>query len=68
MSQTAARSITELEDLHGAGTYNKRKLVVVRGQGARLWSQDVNEYIVCIGGQGASNLWHQNPYVNKALQ
>ncbi len=68
MSQTAVRSITELEDLYGAGTYHKRKLVIVRGQGARLWSQEGKEYIDCIGGQGAANIGHQNPYVNKALQ
>lgn len=68
MSQTAVRSFTEIEDRHGAGTYHKRKLVIVRGQGARLWSQDGKEYIDCIGGQGAANIGHQNPYVNKALQ
>jgi [amino-group carrier protein]-gamma-(L-lysyl/L-ornithyl)-L-glutamate aminotransferase len=68
MVETAVRSITELEDLYGAGTYYKRKLVIVRGQGARLWSQEGKEYIDCIGGQGAANIGHQNPYVNKALQ
>ncbi len=68
MSQTAVRSITEIEDLYGAGTYHKRKLVIVRGEGARLWSQEGKEYIDCIGGQGAANIGHQNPYVNKALQ
>jgi len=67
MSQTVLRSITEIEDLYGAGTYHKRRLVIVRGQGARLWSQDGKEYIDCIGGQGAANVGHQNPYVNKAL-
>jgi acetylornithine/LysW-gamma-L-lysine aminotransferase len=68
MSQTAARSITEIEDLFGAGTYHKRKLVVIRGEGARLWSHDGKEYIDCIGGQGAANIGHHNPYVNRALQ
>ena len=68
MSQTAVRSITEIEDLYGAGTYHKRKLVIVRGEGARLWSHEGKEYIDCIGGQGAANIGHQNPYVNKALQ
>jgi predicted acetylornithine/succinylornithine family transaminase len=67
MSQTAVKTVTELEDLHGAGTYHKRKLVIVRGQGARLWSQGGNEYIDCVGGQGAANIGHQNPYVNQAL-
>jgi LysW-gamma-L-lysine/LysW-L-ornithine aminotransferase len=68
MAQTVVRSIAELEDLYGAGTYHKRKLVIVRGQGARLWSQEGKEYIDCIGGQGAANIGHQNPYVNQALQ
>src|SRR5262245_31985699 len=67
MSQTIVRSITELEELHGAGTYHKRKIVIVRGQGARLWSQDGKEYVDCVGGQGAANIGHQNPYVNQAL-
>lgn len=68
MSQAAVKSVTEVEDLYGAGTYHKRKLVIVRGQGARLWSQDGKEYIDCVGGQGAANVGHQNPYVNKAIQ
>src|SRR5262245_16557730 len=68
MSQTAIRSITEIEDLYGAGTYHKRKLVVVRGEGAHRWSHDGKEYIDCIGGQGAANIGHQNSYVNQALQ
>jgi len=68
MAQTVVRSIAEAEDLYGAGTYHKRKLVIVRGQGARLWSQEGKEYIDCIGGQGAANIGHQNPYVNQALQ
>lgn len=68
MAQTVVRSIAEVEDLYGAGTYHKRKLVIVRGQGARLRSQEGKEYIDCIGGQGAANIGHQNPYVNQALQ
>ena len=61
-------SIRELEDQHGAGTYYKRSIVIVRGQGARLWDESGREYIDCVGGQGAANIGHQNPYVNKAIQ
>ncbi len=57
-----------LEDQYSAGTYYKRKVVIVRGQGARLWDEDGREYIDCVGGQGAANLGHQNPYVVKAIQ
>ena len=61
-------SIREIEDQHGAGTYYKRPIVIVRGQGAHLWDESGREYIDCVGGQGAANIGHQNPYVNKAIQ
>ena len=61
-------SIRELEDQHGAGTYYKRSVVIVKGQGARLWDESGREYIDCVGGQGAANVGHQNPYVNTAIQ
>ena len=61
-------SIRDLEDQHGAGTYYKRSLVIVRGDGARLWDETGREYIDCVGGQGAANIGHQNSYVNRAIQ
>jgi [amino-group carrier protein]-gamma-(L-lysyl/L-ornithyl)-L-glutamate aminotransferase len=68
MSQQIHISVQEAEDLYGAGTYFKRKVVIVRGEGARLWDEAGNEYIDCVGGQGAANLGHQNPYVSRAIQ
>lgn len=68
MSQQIHISVQEAEDLYGAGTYFKRKVVIVRGQGARLWDEAGKEYIDCVGGQGAANLGHQNPYVSRAIQ
>ena len=61
-------TIRETEDQHGAGTYYKRPIVIVRGQGAHLWDESGRKYIDCVGGQGAANIGHQNPYVNKAIQ
>ena len=68
MSQQIHTSIQEIEDQFGAGTYYKRKVVIVKGQGALLWDEDGKEYIDCVGGQGAANVGHQNPYVNRAIQ
>lgn len=68
MSQQTQTRIQELEDRYGAGTYHKRKVVIVRGQGARLRDEEGREYIDCVGGQGAANLGHQNPYVSRAIQ
>ena len=59
--------IQEIEDQYTSGLYTKRPLVIVRGQGAHLWDADGNEYIDCVGGQGAANLGHANPLVAEAI-
>lgn len=56
-----ANEIVALEDRHGSGLYPKRPLVLVRGQGARLWDAAGKEYIDCIGGHGVANVGHANP-------
>jgi LysW-gamma-L-lysine/LysW-L-ornithine aminotransferase len=68
MSSQTHTPVQQLEDQFGAGTYHKRKLVIVRGHGARLWDEEGREYIDCVGGQGAANVGHQNPYVIRAIQ
>jgi acetylornithine/LysW-gamma-L-lysine aminotransferase len=68
LSEEMQISIQDTEDQYGAGTYFKRKVTLVRGQGAHVWDEAGREYIDCVGGQGSANLGHQNPYVIKALQ
>ncbi|MDE3194165.1 MAG: aspartate aminotransferase family protein [Chloroflexota bacterium] len=55
------------EDAHTSGLYQKRPLAIVRGEGARLWDADGNEYIDCVGGQGSANLGHGNAAVAEAI-
>jgi acetylornithine/LysW-gamma-L-lysine aminotransferase len=57
----------ELEQLHSAGVYPKRELVLVRGSGARVWDQDGGEYIDCAGGHGVVLLGHCHPAVVEAV-
>jgi acetylornithine/LysW-gamma-L-lysine aminotransferase len=59
--------IQELESQFTPGLYTKRPIAIVRGEGARLWDSDGNEYIDCVGGQGAANLGHANPAVADAI-
>jgi len=59
--------IVALEDRHDSGLYPKRPLVLVRGQGARLWDATGREYIDCIGGHGVANVGHANPAVIRAV-
>ena len=64
---TGTASLMALEDQYTSGLYTKRPLAIVRGAGAHLWDSDGNEYIDCVGGQGAANLGHANPQVAAAI-
>ncbi|MER3479605.1 MAG: acetylornithine aminotransferase [Meiothermus sp.] len=58
----------EVEKQHDSGVYNKHDVVIVRGQGARVWDSEGNEYIDCVGGYGVANLGHSNPAVVEAVK
>ncbi len=57
----------ELEERHSAGVYPKRDLVLVRGEGARVWDEAGREYIDCVGGHGVVLLGHCHPAVVRAI-
>jgi acetylornithine/LysW-gamma-L-lysine aminotransferase len=59
--------IQAIESQHTAGVYAKRELTIVRGEGALLWDDQGNEYIDCVGGQGAANLGHAHPKIIQAI-
>ena len=56
-----------IEEQYTSGVYTKRDLTIVRGEGALLWDDQGNEYIDCVGGQGAANLGHAHPKIVKAI-
>jgi acetylornithine/LysW-gamma-L-lysine aminotransferase len=60
--------IIALEDAYTSGVNLKRPLAIVRGQGARLWDAEGNEYIDCTSGHGVANLGHCHPAVTEAIQ
>src|SRR5882672_4022366 len=55
------------EERHTSGLYQKRPLVIVRGEGATLWDEEGRSYIDCVGGQGTANLGHGNAAVADAI-
>jgi acetylornithine/LysW-gamma-L-lysine aminotransferase len=59
--------IIALEERYDSGLYLKQPLVLVQGEGARLWDADGREYIDCIGGHGVANVGHANPTVIQAV-
>jgi LysW-gamma-L-lysine/LysW-L-ornithine aminotransferase len=60
-------NIMQSEDQHGSGLVGNQPIILVRGEGARLWDADGKEYIDCIGGHGVANVGHANPVVAEAI-
>jgi len=56
-----------LEDAHTSGFYRKHPIVLVRGEGAKVWDAEGREYIDCTSGHGVANVGHANPYVAEAI-
>lgn len=63
----SSAGLVALECRLESGVFNKEPLVLVRGEGARLWDSDGREYIDCVGGHGAANVGHANPAVTQAM-
>ena len=60
-------NIRQIETQHDAGTYPKRDLVIVRGEGVHVWDEAGRRYIDCVGGHGVSLLGHCHPAVAEAI-
>lgn len=61
-------TLNQLEEQYSSGTYIKRDIQIVRGEGARLFDDQGRSYIDCVGGQGAANLGHGHPAIVEAIQ
>ncbi len=58
----------ETESRYRSGVESQRDVVIVRGQGARLWDDAGREYIDCVGGHGTANVGHCHPTVVEAIR
>ena len=58
----------EMERRHESGIAVKWEIVLVRGQGARLWDDQGRVYIDCATGHGVAILGHAHPTVTAAIQ
>ncbi len=57
-----------IEDGFSVGVYQKRDLVIVRGEGARVWDEAGREYVDCVAGIGVANVGHCHPAVVAAIR
>ena len=68
----AGTSTATLLDLRASevalGIANTHPIFIERGDGARVWDADGNEYIDFVGGIGVMNLGHNHPRVRAAIE
>jgi len=60
-------NIQEREERYALEVYPRRGINIVRGEGARLWDDQGNEYLDCAAGVGVASVGHANPAVAQAL-
>ncbi|MBN2404777.1 MAG: aspartate aminotransferase family protein [Coriobacteriia bacterium] len=56
-----------LDATYHMGTYARKQVMFVRGEGMRLYDDDGREYLDFIAGIGAVNLGHAHPAVTEAV-
>jgi len=58
---------TALDATYHMGTYARKPVMFVRGEGVRLYDDDGREYLDFVSGIGAVNLGHAHPVVTAAI-
>jgi predicted acetylornithine/succinylornithine family transaminase len=62
-----AGQIRQSEAAHVLHTYRRAPIVLVRGQGARVWDTDGREYLDFTSGVGVASLGHANPGLARVI-
>lgn len=62
------KTTIELADKYMFKTYARFPLILVRGDGCRVWDEDGKEYLDFVGGIAVCALGHSSPIVSKALE
>ncbi len=60
-------AVIEMEDKYSVPTYAKWKAAFIRGQGARIWDANGNEFLDMYGGHCVTLTGHCHPYWVKAV-
>jgi acetylornithine/N-succinyldiaminopimelate aminotransferase len=67
MTKTNADLIRDTEARHVLQTYKRAPIVLVRGQGARVWDSEGMEYLDFTSGVGVASLGHANPGLARVI-
>lgn len=63
----SSEQLMQLEDKYGAHNYHPLPVVLAKGQGARVWDVEGNEYYDFLSAYSAVNQGHCHPRIIKAL-
>ena len=63
----SSEQLMQLEDKYGAHNYHPLPVVLARGEGARVWDVEGNEYFDFLSAYSAVNQGHCHPKIIKAL-
>jgi len=62
------KSTMELADRYMFRTYGRFPVVLVKGEGCRVWDEDGKEYLDFVGGIAVCALGHSSPLVTRVLE
>lgn len=65
--KVSSHKAMELEDQYGAHNYHPLPVVIAKGDGARVWDPEGNEYFDFLSAYSAVNQGHCNPRIINAL-
>ena len=65
---TATKTLIADSQRYIANTYSRYPLILVRGQGCKVWTNDGKEYFDFVAGLAVCNLGHCHPKVVQAIQ
>lgn len=67
MHVSATEAVAPAEDQYGIRLYNKRDIMLVRGQGMELWDAEGRRYLDMMSNYGVAILGHSHPSVTEAI-
>ena len=67
MTKTFADQVRDTEARHVLQTYKRAPIVLVRGQGARVWDTEGKDYLDFTSGVGVASLGHANPGLARVI-
>ena len=67
MTKSFADQVRDVEARHVMQTYKRAPIVLVRGEGSRVWDSEGRAYLDFTSGVGVASLGHANPGLARVI-